>query len=255
MQRQERGSGPYPMLPHWWVLRLLFCGSLSEHKLVEGNLSWVQSRQTLSTALWRIALAALRGNHVSIWFVEFIVISSMMIHSCECISRGLFLDQCFCISSLPYSRSRWVIEIDNPSTASLISIVWGWRSLGWLGTTVSICLLKADVQSRDFLKARSFASIIDLFYAITWIQRLKVMVSLELVILINLTAFNLSLSKWCCRCWRQILVNDISFRIIHQSAISRAYQLLLFFGLWGGNVPIWRFQKFGSLNLIIGFLD
>ena len=123
MQRQERGSGPYPMLPHRWVLCLFFCGSLGEHELVQGYLSWVQSRQTLSTALWRIALAALRGNHVSIRVVELVVISCMMIHSGECISRGLFLEQCFGISSLPYSRSRWVIEIDNPSTASLISVV------------------------------------------------------------------------------------------------------------------------------------
>ena len=105
------------------MLCLLFSGTLGENKLVQSYLSWVQSRQTLFTALWRIALTALRGNHVSIRIVELVVISSMMIHSGESISRGLFLDQCFGISSLANSRSRWVIEIDNSSTTRLISIV------------------------------------------------------------------------------------------------------------------------------------
>ena len=111
------------MFPHRWILRFLFCGSLGEHKLVQGYLSWVQSRQTPPTALRRIALTALRGNHVSIRVVELVVISSMMIHPGEGISRGLFIDQCFGISPLPNSRSRWVIEIDNPATTRLISVV------------------------------------------------------------------------------------------------------------------------------------
>ena len=92
MQRQERGSGPHTMLPHRWVLHLLFCVTLGEDKLVLGYLSWVQSRQTLPAALRRVALTALRGNHISIRVLKLVVISSMMVHSGECIPRGLFLD-------------------------------------------------------------------------------------------------------------------------------------------------------------------
>jgi len=80
------------MLTHRWVLRLLFCGTLGEHKLIQGYLSWVQSRQTLPAALRRVALTALRGDHISFRVIELIVISSMMVHSGESISRGLFLD-------------------------------------------------------------------------------------------------------------------------------------------------------------------